>query len=149
MAEAAYIQKLRDPKWQRKRLEALQSNEFTCEMCGDAESPLHVHHKAYFKGREPWEYDCNQLAVLCESCHKSQHGAGDDLLKDVMSRLNLDGPGSREEAACLLAGFAGIAIKEPEWHYHKTLVYLGQLVRERGYEISVSRLNKGEIDGSD
>lgn len=145
--KTSYLEKLRDPRWQRKRLEVLEWNDFTCELCGDSESPLHVHHKAYFKGQEPWEYDRNQLACLCESCHESQHGEN-DLLKDVTSRLSLDGPGSRNEAAYLLAGFSGIPIEEPEYHYHQTLIDLGRLVRERGYQTSCANRDRDANDGS-
>jgi hypothetical protein len=30
-------------------------------------------HKQYFKGRNPWEYDNEQLDVLCDICHKNTH----------------------------------------------------------------------------
>lgn len=104
---SGYAAKLRDPRWQKKRLEVLSANEFACEMCGDAESTLHVHHKAYIKGREPWEYDANQLAVLCEECHAAVHEAAPDLLANISSRLPLDGPNSRDTVAYLIAGFIG------------------------------------------
>ena len=100
-----YAQKLKDPRWQRKRLEALNRAEFRCEACQDTESTLHVHHKAYFKGREPWEYDVEQLAVLCENCHAYEHDAG-DLYTMVGSYLPHDGPGDRNAAAFLLLGFS-------------------------------------------
>jgi Leu/Phe-tRNA-protein transferase len=31
--------------------------------------PLHVHHKYYESGKEPWDYDERALLTLCESCH--------------------------------------------------------------------------------
>lgn len=109
MAKSAYSQKLLDPRWQRKRLEKLQQEDFTCQLCGDTTSTLHVHHKAYFKGRDPWEYENDQLAVLCGECHESQH-TNEDLLADVVSRLPLDGPFCRDEIAYLVAGYASIDI---------------------------------------
>ena len=39
-----YSQKLRDPKWQKKRLEVLQRDEFCCQLCNDKETELHIHH---------------------------------------------------------------------------------------------------------
>lgn len=30
-----YSQKLLDPRWQRKRLEILQRDDFTCQVCSD------------------------------------------------------------------------------------------------------------------
>lgn len=102
----AYWEKLKDPQWQKKRLEALQRADFACELCGDSENTLHVHHKEYFKGRDPWEYDLDQLAVLCEACHAEQHSE-DDRLKLICSRLHMDGPMSRGDIADLIEGYVG------------------------------------------
>ena len=99
-----YSEKLKDPRWQRKRLEVLERNDFHCEMCGDGEATLHVHHKTYFKGREPWEYDADQLAALCEECHGIRHESQDPYTL-VGSYLPIDGPGSRNDAAALAIGF--------------------------------------------
>ena len=107
MAKKTYYEKLKDPQWQKKRLEVMQANDFCCEVCGDNEATLNVHHKEYFKGHEPWEYEVNQLACLCESCHESQHDEF-DLLKWVCSYALLDGPLNREELAFLLAGYMNI-----------------------------------------
>lgn len=105
-----YWQKLKDPRWQRKRLEAMEKADFTCEICGDSESTLNVHHKEYFKGHEPWEYLTEQLCVLCESCHEAQHEKI-DVLKMVCSTLPLDGLWSRNEIAMILAGFCNLSYK--------------------------------------
>lgn len=101
-----YWEKLKDPRWQKKRLEAMQAAEFTCQVCMDQESTLHVHHKQYFKGREPWEYEVAQLSVLCEGCHEYQHKS-EDAYNLVGSYLDLDGPRDRDTAACVVAGFTG------------------------------------------
>jgi hypothetical protein len=85
----------------------MQDNEYHCELCGDGESPLNIHHKEYFKGHEPWEYEINQLSCLCESCHESQH-ENVDLLKWVCSYAKLDGPENRTELAFILGGYIGI-----------------------------------------
>jgi hypothetical protein len=104
---SAYWEKLKDPRWQKLRLEAMQKADFHCERCGDGESTLNVHHKEYFKGREPWEYKPKQLAVLCESCHEYQHSK-DDFLKKVCSFADMDGPFSRDELAWFVGGALGI-----------------------------------------
>lgn len=56
------------PNWQRKRLEILSRDDFTCVACGDKESTLHVHHMLYPAG-EVWEIDDKFLQTLCEDCH--------------------------------------------------------------------------------
>lgn len=52
-----YSEKLRDPRWQRKRLLILERDEWTCQFCGADDVTLHVHHKFYIPDREPWDYD--------------------------------------------------------------------------------------------
>lgn len=66
---STYYEMLKDPRWQRKRLEILQAADFKCVDCGSAESTLHVHHMYYEKGKKPWEYDNLTLRCLCEDCH--------------------------------------------------------------------------------
>jgi hypothetical protein len=69
-----YSEKLKDPRWQRKRLEIFERDNWTCLKCGDITSTLHIHHKVYFKGVDPWEYDGKHLETLCENCHSAEHG---------------------------------------------------------------------------
>ena len=85
----------------------MQANDFCCEVCGDGSTTLNVHHKEYFKGYEPWEYEIGQLSVLCELCHEATHNEF-DILKLVCSYAKLDGPKNRTELAFLLAGYMGI-----------------------------------------
>ena len=65
-----YIEKLKDPRWQKKRLEIMQRDNFTCQCCGSKVDELQIHHIRYHKGIEPWEYDNNELITYCESCHE-------------------------------------------------------------------------------
>jgi len=64
-----YGEQLKDPRWQRRRLEILQRDEFMCRMCADTARTLHVHHHVYERGRPPWEADADDLVTLCEPCH--------------------------------------------------------------------------------
>jgi len=76
-----YSTKLKDPRWQKKRLEILQRDEWTCQLCDDTKSTLVVHHKRYIAGREPWDYPNELLITLCETCHEVEmdNGQADDL----------------------------------------------------------------------
>lgn len=67
-----YLKKLRDPKWQKMRLKILERDEWHCQKCGDDEETLHVHHRYYEKGKEPWDYPLEALITLCEFCHESE-----------------------------------------------------------------------------
>lgn len=104
MAEKTYYEKLKDPRWQKLRLQAMEKADFHCQICFNNKSTLNVHHKEYFKGHEPWEYELNQLSVLCEDCHKSHH-EHKDILKKVSSYLEFDGPKDRTAIAFIIAGF--------------------------------------------
>ena len=69
---SAYSSLLRDPRWQRKRLEVLEAVDWTCENCGAQSKELQVHHVYYKKGAKPWEYeniDKYELLVFCADCH--------------------------------------------------------------------------------
>lgn len=68
-----YSEKLKDPRWQRKRLEILSFWNFTCAHCGSSEKTLHVHHQWYVPGREPWQYPTICFQPLCEECRRDSH----------------------------------------------------------------------------
>jgi hypothetical protein len=66
-----YSEKLRDPRWQRRRLEVMGRDEFTCRDCGSDKKTLQVHHCFYEKG-EPWDTKEEFLLTLCSDCHVSR-----------------------------------------------------------------------------
>jgi replicative DNA helicase len=68
MIKNNYGRKLSDPRWQRKRLEIFQRDNWTCQDCGDSETELQVHHKQY-KG-DPWNAPDDTLVTLCANCHE-------------------------------------------------------------------------------
>jgi hypothetical protein len=68
-----YGEKLKDPRWQKKRLEILNRDEFTCQQCLDTTRTLMVHHRYYTKGLEPWEYEDSCYKTLCDVCHSLEH----------------------------------------------------------------------------
>ena len=65
-----YAEKLKHPKWQKKRLEILSRDGFKCVLCDDEEETLHVHHKIYKWDKQPWEYEDSNFQTVCEICHK-------------------------------------------------------------------------------
>lgn len=78
-----YSEKLRDPRWQKKRLEILQTANFACQECGSQKKTLHVHHRFYEKGKAPWEYDNLNLQCLCKDCHSEK----EKLLKNLYQEI--------------------------------------------------------------
>lgn len=69
-AQREYREKLRDPRWQKLRLEVLDAAGWRCSWCGSGERNIQIHHGYYTKGAEPWEYPPEALHVLCEHCHE-------------------------------------------------------------------------------
>lgn len=63
----SYAEKLKDPRWQKKRLKILERDNWTCVYCGDKESTLHIHHLKY--SGEPYEADDMDLLTACKYCH--------------------------------------------------------------------------------
>lgn len=78
MSKKSYLEKLKDPRWQKKRLEIFERDEWKCFACGNSKETLHIHHTAYIKDKDPWDYDNDMLVTLCERCHKDEHDMKDD-----------------------------------------------------------------------
>lgn len=64
-----YSEKLRDPRWQKKRLKILERAGWKCQCCKDSKNTLNVHHLVY-TGKDPWDEPDSNLEVLCEDCHE-------------------------------------------------------------------------------
>ena len=65
-----YSDKLKDPRWQKKRLKILERDDFTCRVCGSDTKTLNIHHVAYVTVFEPWDCPDGFLLTLCDDCHK-------------------------------------------------------------------------------
>jgi hypothetical protein len=65
-----YREALKDPRWQKRRLEIMDRDNFTCLACGSKTETLNVHHIKY--GSTPWEIDEKYLVTLCEKCHHTE-----------------------------------------------------------------------------
>lgn len=84
--DMTYSEKLKDPRWQKLRLEVFQRDNFTCLACGSKDKTLCVHHLEY-NGR-PWEADMAMLETLCNDCH-TLRGEWDKALSSMPSRKAL------------------------------------------------------------
>jgi 5-methylcytosine-specific restriction endonuclease McrA len=69
---SAYQQLLRDPRWQKRRLEVFTRDKWTCQECKATTKELQVHHKWYVYGTMPWEVPMQALVTLCVGCHKKK-----------------------------------------------------------------------------
>lgn len=67
-----YSEQLKDKRWKIFRSAALAYYHNRCVCCGSKEN-LQVHHMKYRKGRYAWEYNFDDVVVLCRDCHRKEH----------------------------------------------------------------------------
>jgi 5-methylcytosine-specific restriction endonuclease McrA len=65
-----YSELLKDPRWQRKRLEIFNRDNWTCTFCESKTKQLQVHHIFYLLFMKPWEYPDELLTTSCVDCHE-------------------------------------------------------------------------------
>lgn len=88
-----YQEQLRDRRWQIKKTEVLQRDNFTCQnpncKSGD-NSTIEVHHLDYIPSIPPWGYPNDMLTTLCHPCHqKEQERPREE--KHVLNTLRMKG----------------------------------------------------------
>ena len=67
-----YEHLLEDKRWKEFRLKVLSERGSRCECCGGTDV-LQIHHTFYMRGKMPWEYDINDMRVLCKKFHQRIH----------------------------------------------------------------------------
>ena len=77
MTSKTYAELLKDPRWQKKRLEVFERDGFTCQACNSKKETLNAHHLYYFHPKNskvimPWDYPAEALITLCEKCHLAE-----------------------------------------------------------------------------
>ena len=87
-----YRQKLLDGRWQRKRLQILERDGFSCQQCRRQDN-VQIHHNWYLKNMEPWDYSGEQLITLC-SVH---HDEITEIQKKLKQLLSESGPELQKE----------------------------------------------------
>lgn len=113
-----YLDKLRDPRWQKLKNGVLERDKYTCQKCGDRRSNLQVHH-LYYLG-EPWDVPAYALLTLCDACHQKEPA-----WRDVKQRLY-------DIYTQMLA--AGFSIEDMEYH---ALCQLEDRLSGEGYGLAV------------
>lgn len=72
MKRKTYYEQLKDPRWQKMRLEIFEDRGWGCESCGAETKQLHAHHRYYKRGLMAWEYPLTAFSALCDECHTIQ-----------------------------------------------------------------------------
>jgi hypothetical protein len=102
MASEAYLEKLRDGRWQKRRAEIIERDRWACRWChatADSGAQLVVHHLIYVSGREPWEYADDELITICWDCHQEEHDTRPGADADLVRAAKLAGWPASELAA--------------------------------------------------
>ncbi len=87
----SYRAKMRDPRWIAFRAKLITERDCRCQECGCelTDGGGSVHHVAYIRGKEPWEYTgrlSELLLVLCWPCHQDRQ-ANDEEAQFEFARL--------------------------------------------------------------
>lgn len=80
-----YKEQIKTPQWQKRRLDIMQKDNFTCQICGSTEKTLNVHHFVYHEGKMIWDYADWELITLCEECHMQEHNMMDCIIEQIES----------------------------------------------------------------
>lgn len=67
-----YHEKLLDSRWQQRKTSIQIRDQFQCQKCKVKDQTVHVHHRHYLHGRDPWDYPDALLVLLCAKCHKEE-----------------------------------------------------------------------------
>jgi len=75
---AKYADLMRYPEWRVFAWRCKEARGFVCQTCAPEvgrrlPKDLEVHHWWYDLDRCPWEYEAQDVAVLCASCHGALH----------------------------------------------------------------------------
>jgi hypothetical protein len=90
-----------------------------CQSCRRADIPISVHHVNYDRGRNLWDYEDQDLAMLCEPCHQLIH-------KSILAFRRLAGHSN----ATNIAAITGLLTQLVERHGDKTVaIKLAQLLQ--------------------
>jgi len=126
-----YMEKLKDPRWQKTRLRILERDGWACQECFDTKSTLAVHHRYYIGGKEPWEYPDEALVTLCWDCHEAERemmGEYTPLLIQTMKKVGFLADDFRE-VAC---GFSCSSMPYPSHVVAQAISHALTTINEKG-----------------
>ncbi len=141
-SKSAYAQSLLDPRWQKRRLQILERDNFACLLCEDNEKTLHVHHTFYKDDADgPWDYPDEALRTLCADCHKDEGPEMKAQVTRLMQAILTAGFWRSELIADLAYSFENVRPGE-ELKSLETLLLtatIGELLRSRRVKLAMHR----------
>jgi hypothetical protein len=134
----SYSDKLKDPRWQKKRLEIMERDKFTCQCCFSKRNSLTVHHKFYIEGLSPWDYQDMCYVTLCEHCHTKFHDDFERVFsRPYLARIN-EPAGTRTVTrtdAFLLSEYIDRVVEQQGYNGHRGLLQaaLASFIKEEDF----------------
>lgn len=78
-----YREQMRSFEWKEFSAHQIEKADHRCFMCGEDDG-LQVHHLVYRQGRMAWEYDSDEVRVLCRECHTAVHVVADAVWVELL-----------------------------------------------------------------
>jgi 5-methylcytosine-specific restriction endonuclease McrA len=118
-SKKTYSEQLNDPRWQKKRLEIMERDNWRCQTCWSDKIQLVVHHKYYTNGKLIYEYPNDALITLCSICHSKIHNKTIDVpIKKNVYVSPIDINEEYKEAKTKKNNYVPLLMREEE---HETL----------------------------
>lgn len=69
----SYSRELATEEWRSFSASVRSGKGNACHCCRRSDRVTQVHHMFYEWGKKAWEYDHNDVLLLCDHCHKALH----------------------------------------------------------------------------
>jgi len=86
----SYRDLLKTEQWMRfsSAVKSERGNRCWICDCSNHDETLEVHHMGYKEGAKPWEYNLDEVLVVCSTCHRNIHDFADDLWNEALKTDN-------------------------------------------------------------
>ncbi len=84
---SSYAARLDNDNWRDFSREMRRTKGNFCQCCRMGDKVTQVHHVAYEMGREPWEYEADEVVILCADCHHRLHAQLNAFRRHVFQHL--------------------------------------------------------------
>lgn len=84
---SAYNRLLATQEWKDYSAKVRAARGNACECCKLGGKETQIHH-LFYDGRNPWEYDFDDVVLLCKTCHEQVHEQLKVFRKMVFRKLN-------------------------------------------------------------
>lgn len=87
LQQNSYAAQLQTDEWKQFARAVRKEKENGCAICRRADVETHVHHVFYDPSLKLWEYDHNDVMLLCAACHKEFHEQLNNFRRHVFKHL--------------------------------------------------------------